>query len=208
MKKTLIVGAVVASTALLALTGCEQEPTDAEIQAAIDEEAKAQTMSDMASEDVELKQKLLELQKVDPAVKDAYYSVDENGVKHLHVVKEDPSKKDENGASGMSESVWPLVAGLAGGALLMNMMNSGGSSAYANRYPPSSYQSGFTREEEKKRRGTYTSSYVNTAMMNNRSSIASNPARLSSVRTNLSTRTSGALSSSSSARASSHSSSS
>lgn len=206
MKKAIV--AMAATTAFLALTGCDQEPTDAEVQAAIDEEAKAQTMSDVAAEDVELKQKLIELQKIDPSVKDAYYSYDANGVKQLHVVKEDPTKKDESGASGMSESVWPLVAGLAGGALLANMISSGGSNNYANRYPPASYQSGFTREEEKKRRNTYTSSYVGTAMANNRSSIASSPSRMSSVRTNLSTRTYGALAGGSSARASSHSSSS
>lgn len=206
MKKAIV--AVAVAGAALALAGCDYEPTEAEIQAAIDEEAKSQTMSDVASEDVELKQKLIELQKVDPSVKDAYYSYDDNGVKQLHVIKEDPSKPAADGTSGLSESVWPLVAGLAGGALLANMMNSGGANNYANRYPPRSYQSGFTREEEKKRRNTYTSSYVNTAMMNNRSSIASSPARVSSVRTSLSTRTSGALSGGSSARASSHSSSS
>lgn len=179
MKKAIV--AVAATTAVLALSGCDYQPTDAEVQAAIDEEAKKQTMSDVSAEDVELKQKLIELQKVDPSVKDVYYSYDANGVKQLHVIKEDKSKPTADGSPGLSESMWPLVAGLAGGALLANMISAGGSNNYANRYPPARYQSGFTREEEKKRRNTYTSGYVNTAMMNNRSSIASSPSHVSNV---------------------------
>lgn len=190
-----------------ALSGCEEEVSGKDMEAYVEDTAKSETMAQVAKEDTDLKDNLAKLQAKDPSVKDAYYSVDEQGQKQLHVISENPDKPDS-----VQDSVWPIVGALAGGAILGNMLASGGSNNYVRQYPPRS--SGYyAREDERKNRNSYTSSYVGNVMATNRASVyrATPPGSPALKAATLSTRSSGIWgggSSSSSARSASHSSSS
>lgn len=202
-----IAAVAVLAVGVAALSGCEEEVSGKDMEAYVEDKAKTDTMAQVAKEDTELKEQVAKLKATDPSVKDAYYSVDENGEKQLHVItenKEDPSK--------VSDNVWPLVAGLAGGALIGSMMANGGVNNYARTAPPRS--SGYySREDEKKRRNTYTTSYVGSIMNTNRSNVyratpAGSPALRAATLSTRSTGIWGGSSGGTSARAASHSSSS
>lgn len=131
------------------------------------EEAEAEKLAaeQAAADDKELAGVITELKKGDPLVRDAYYGFNEKGDRVLHVVRDNPPQpvqpqqpqyqQGPNGqpviinnqpaqaaSSGVSETIWPLVAGAGAGMLLANAMNSGGGfdryrdshPGYSNRY--------------------------------------------------------------------------
>lgn len=202
-----LTAAAVIATSMLSLTGCEQEVSGKDMDAYVEDTAKSETMAQVAKEDIDLKDNLTKLQEKDPSVKDAYYSVDDKGQKQLHVVREDAEKPDS-----VQNSVWPIVGAMAGGAILGNMLASGGANNYVRQNPPAA--SGYyAREDEKKNRNTYSGGYVGSVMNTNRNNIYSaTPPGSSALRAaTLSTRSTGiwgGSSGGSSARAASHSSSS
>lgn len=201
-----LITAVALTAGAALLSGCEQEVSGKDMEAYVEEKAKSDTMAEVAKGDTELANQLAELKKADPTVKDAYYGVDENGVKQLHVITQ------KEGEEKSQDSMWPLVAGLAGGALIGSIMSNGGVSNYARTAPPAS--SGYySRDDERKRRNTYTSGYVGSVMNNNRAAVyrATPPGSPALRQATMSTKSSGIWSggsSSSSARSASHSSSS
>lgn len=203
----------IAVAAAVVLMGCDNKPTEEEIQAYLNSEAGNQARQQMAEDEKDLKATLAELQAKDPSVKDVYYGVDENGQKQLHIVREE-AKSDK----GLSDTVWPLVGGVATGLLLAQLMNShGGMSNYSNQYPPS--RSSYYNEDERRRaRNTSMSSYnaatTNAARSRVYSNYRANPVTIprSATSPSVSSRQSGVLSGAkassptSSARASSYSS--
>lgn len=131
------------------------------------EEAEAEKLAaeQAAADDKELAGVITELKKGDPLVRDAYYGFNEKGDRVLHVVRDNPPQpvqpqqpqyqQGANGqpviinnqpaqaaSSGVSETIWPLVAGAGAGMLLANAMNSSGGydryrdshQGYSNRY--------------------------------------------------------------------------
>ena len=196
MDKTKLALAMVASTVLLA--GCEpDQPSTAEESAYVDDEAQKQVRQTLASDEEDRKKTLAELQSKDPSVKDVYYTYNANGEKEIHVVKETASGQN-------SDSVWPLVGGMATGFLLAQAMNNmGGMNNYSQRYRPSSSSS--YAEDERRRRINSASSANTTMMMNRaRTSVRSSPSFRSSMSSSvISSRSTGVMSGSS-ARAASH----
>lgn len=216
-KVALIIGALAAT-----LAGCEEQPpSQAEESAYVDDQASDAVRKQMAEDQKDLDATVKELQSKDPSVKDAYYSYNEKGEKVLHIVRE-----EANGKS--SDSVWPMVGGLAAGALggyaMAQMMNSrGGYSNYQSSNRPM-YSQQFNEDERRRERNMATSGYANTMMNNSRSAVRSNPSyrtRMNSSVSNYrsagsfkassggtgSSRASGVMSGGSGARATSHSSS-
>lgn len=179
-------------TATLALAGCddEEEPTTDDVHDYVEQEAKSQTMESISKDEIELKKSLDELHKTDPSVKDLYYSANENGEKQLHVVRDNPTSES---ASSVSETVWPILGGVAAGALVSHMISSGGVNKYAQSYPPSS-NSYYSQEDHRKKKNEYTSGYVNTMMMQNRAGLYSSPSLSSNVRSAVSSRSTGVFS--------------
>jgi len=202
-----LITAVALTAGAALLSGCEQEISGKDMEAYVEDTAKSETMAQVAQEDTDLKDNLAKLQAKDPSVKDAYYAVNDKGEKELHVVTENAQNPEK-----VENSVWPIVGAMAGGAVLGHMLSSGGANNYVRQYPPQS--SGYyAREDEKKNRNTYTSSYVGNVMATNRASVyrATPPGSPALKAATLSTRSSGIWgggSSSSSARSASHSSSS
>lgn len=196
MDKTKIALALVVATA--ALTGCEPaQPSAEEEKAYVDEEAAKQVRQTMASDEEDRKKTLAELQAKDPSIKDVYFSYNEKGEKQIHIVKETADGKN-------SDSIWPLVGGMATGFLLAQAMNSmGGMNNYSQRYQPTGRST--YAEDERRRRMNSTSSANTTMMMNQaRSSVRSSPnfsSKMSS--TVMSSRSTGVMAGSS-ARAASH----
>jgi hypothetical protein len=214
-----VIALAAASLALLA--GCDDSPDYNEEQAYVDEEASQATRAQIAEDEKDLQATVKELQSKDPSVKDAYYGVGANGEKQLHIVRE-----EANGQS--SDSVWPMVAGagaaaLGGYALAKMMNNSGGYSNYQQQHQP--LQTSQCNEQDRRKcRNSGSAAYTSMLMNNNRGAVRANP----SYRTNMNNRVSqwraspssapatykaaaasratGIMSSSSSARASSHSS--
>lgn len=195
MDKTKIALALVAAAAL---TGCEPaEPSADEEKAYVDDEAAKQVRQTLASDEEDRKKTLAELQSKDPAIKDVYYTYNEKGEKEIHIVKE-----TANGQN--SDSIWPLVGGMATGYLLAQAINGmGGMNNYSQRYKPSGYSS--YAEDERRRRMNSASSANTTMMMNNaRSSIRSSPSFRSNMSSSvISSRSTGVMAGSS-ARAASH----
>lgn len=195
MDKTKLALALVA-TSLLA--GCEPaQPSPEEEAAYVDDEAQKQVRQTLASDEEDRKKTLAELQAKDPAVKDVYFTYNEKGEKQIHIVKETADGKN-------SDSIWPLVGGMATGYLLAQAMNNmGGMNNYSKRYTPSSSS---TYAEEERRRRMNSASSANTTMMMNRarSSVRSSPSFRSNMSsTVISSRSTGVMAGSS-ARAASH----
>ncbi|MNU72262.1 hypothetical protein D3C71_617170 [compost metagenome] len=195
MDKTKIALALVAAAAL---TGCEPaQPSADEERAYVDDEAAKQVRQTLASDEEDRKKTLAELQAKDPSIKDVYFSYNEKGEKQIHIVKETASGQN-------SDSIWPLVGGMATGYLLAQAMNGmGGMNNYSQRYKPSGYSS--YAEDERRRRMNSVSSANTTMMMNQaRTSVRSSPNYTSSMsKTVMSSRSSGVMAGSS-ARAASH----
>src|SRR5438128_7821735 len=195
-KSALALSVIAAS---LSLTGCDNssdEPSTDDVHDYVEQQAKSQTMESISKDEIELKKSLEELHKTDPSVKDLYYSANEKGEKQLHVVQDSPNKES---ASSVSETVWPILGGVAAGALVSHMISSGGASNYARSTPPAG-QYYYSQEDQRKKKNEYTSGYVNTVMSSNRSNLYSNPRLSNNVRSVVSSRSTGAFSSSSSAR--------
>lgn len=172
------------------LTGCE--PTeDPQATAADEADIDSQTRQKINAEEAELKEELKKAQAKDPTIKDMYYSVDENGNKQLNIVRE--VKDPTTGETRAHSDVLPLVTGMALGMLMGNMMNSSG--GYNPGYAPvrSSY---YSKEEERRRKNVATGGYAGYVRTSTaRTYVSSRPTSA------YSTRSAGALSSSSSARA-------
>ncbi|WP_061289939.1 hypothetical protein [Azotobacter vinelandii] len=191
MKRRIIFLAATAVT----LTGCQQEDNPPRQSTASTE--SAETRARLSGESTELKAELARLQAADPTVKDIYYGVDEEGNKVLHVVR-------DQGNEQSGSSVWPLVGGMAAGALIGHMISAGGVGNYARHNPPAQVNSFYSREDERRRRNTVTAGYAGYVGQSQKKPSAGSP---SSARptTTLSTRSTGVFSSPSSARATSHS---
>jgi len=159
----MIAAAALAAGAAM-LSGCEQEVSGKEMETYVDDKARTDSTAQISKEDSELKNELAKLQAQDPTVKDAYYGVDDKGNRELHVVTQQPGEEKSE------SSVWPLVAGMAGGYLLGSMLSSGGVNNYAQTHAPrtSGY---YSREDERRRRNTYSSTYMGAVVANNRASI-------------------------------------
>lgn len=203
--------ALALALATVALVGCDDSPTEQEQSIFLDQRVNQQVTPQLAQEEVELKQIVAKLQEKDPNVVDAYYGY-QNGERVLHIVRrDDQPQQNAQASSGLSESVWPLVAGVGAGMLLANAMNSsGGYHSYSKSYQPRSY-SYYDEKERRKRRNVATSAYTSTVMNNARSSIRSNPNYKTDLQksvqaSRMSSRSTGVFSSSSSARSSSYSS--
>lgn len=196
MDKTKLSLLAIAATA--ALAGCEPaQPSADEERAYVEDEAQKQVRQTLASDEDDRKKTLAELQSKDPSVKDVYFTYNEKGEKQVHIVKETADGQN-------SDTVWPLLGGMAAGYMLASAMNSmGGMNSYSQRYQPIGRS---TYAEDERRRRMNTASSANTTMMMNsaRSSVRSSPnfqSKMSS--TVMSSRTSGVLSGGS-ARAASH----
>jgi hypothetical protein len=203
--------ALALALAAVALVGCDESPTEQEQSIFLDQRASQQVTPQLAQEEVELKQIIAKLQEKDPNVVDAYYGY-ENGERVLHIVRQDPTQgQNAQASNGLSESVWPLVAGVGAGMLLANAMNSsGGYHSYSRSHQPKSY-SYYDEKERRKRRNVVTSGYASTLMSNSRNQIRSNPSYKTDLQksvqaSRISSRSTGVFSSSSSARSASYSS--
>lgn len=128
------------------------------------------------AEDAELAGIVAELKKGDPAIKDAYYGFNDKGERTLHVVRDESKDQPQqaqqgyqqgaNGqpviinnqpaqaaSSGVSETVWPLLAGAGAGMLLANAMNSsGGFSNYSQNHRP--YSNNYYNDSDYRRERT------------------------------------------------------
>lgn len=150
MKRSILFAAI--SSALL--TGCDNsnEPQPPKAAAADFSTELRQTNAEVVpgagaqDQDVELKESLAELQATDPTVKDMYYGAGENGERVVHVVREE---QNSEGVSSVTSSVWPLLGGMAVGALVANMVSSGGVSKFASTNPPYRANSYFSRDDER-----------------------------------------------------------
>ncbi len=142
---------IACATSAIVLVGCTDNTQE---QQAFNEEARYLSQADISSEESELASKLQELKSVDPTVMDAYYSATESGEKQLNVVRE--------AADGSSEtSVWPLLAGVAGGYLLSSMVSGGGVSNFSNNNPGLSSGSHrcYSREQCREQRSSGVGAY-------------------------------------------------
>lgn len=157
--------------AALALAGCDDDnPSQDEENQFVQSEALKESNAQQAADQKDLEQTIKELQQQDPTVKDAYYGVDKDGNKQLHIVKE-----EANGSGSYSETVWPLVGGLATGYLLAKMFSSnGGYSHYNGSYRPSNSYS-YMEDDRRKHRNTVTSGYMGAIMNSSRARVMSNP---------------------------------
>jgi hypothetical protein len=152
------------TTASVLLTACDNSTHTppkpvAEISTSMESVAPAvesQEVSQLRAENDDLRNELAKLQAVDPTVKDVYYGLDENGERVLHVVKEETNGAS---ASSMSSTIWPLLGGMAAGAVIAKMVSSGGVSNYASHYPPARTQSFYSRDDERSERNRAYDSY-------------------------------------------------
>lgn len=151
MKRSILFAAI--SSALL--TGCDNshEPQSHKTSAADFSTELRQTNTDVVpgaqGQDTELKDSLAQLQATDPSVKDMYYGTGENGERVVHVVREE---QNSEGASSVTSSVWPLLGGMAVGALVANMVSSGGVSKFSSTNPPYRANSFYSRDDERSNR--------------------------------------------------------
>lgn len=157
MNKQLIILAATAVT----LTGCQNEdsPANTNIPQVPNSTATADTRAQLSAESTELKAELARLQATDPSVKDVYYGVDEAGNRVLHVVRDQGNEQSQS-------SIWPLVAGMAAGALIGHMISAGGVNNYARQNPPLRTNSYYSREDERRQRNMATSNYNNSVQQN------------------------------------------
>lgn len=172
------------------LTGCE--PTeDPQATAADEADIDSQTREKINAEEAELKEELRKAQEKDPTIKDLYYSVDDQGNKVLNIVRE--TKDPATGETKAHSDVMPLVTGMALGMLMGNMMASGG--GYNPGYRPMSSTT-YSPSEARRRKNVATGGYAGYVRSSTaRSYVSSRPT------SSYSTRSTGAVSSSSSARA-------
>ncbi|MNE07811.1 hypothetical protein D3C80_1004450 [compost metagenome] len=166
---------VVLASALALLAGCDggDAAYPDEEQAYVDEQAGAQTRQQLAEDEKDRQAALKELQAQDPSVKDVYFTMDENGKKQMHVVRE-----EANGQS--SDSVWPMVAsagaGALGGYLLAKAMtSSGGVSQYQQQHQPLQTTQCDNRDERRKCKNGSSAGYMAAMMNQNRAAVRAQP---------------------------------
>jgi hypothetical protein len=161
MKRTVLV-LTTASMASVLLSACDNSTPPpkpvAEISTSMESTpaVQSQEATQLRAENDDLRNELAKLQAVDPNVKDAYYGVDENGERVLHVVSEETNGAS---ASSISSTIWPLLGGMAAGAVIAKMASSGGVSNYASHYPPARAQSFYSRDDERAERNRAYDSY-------------------------------------------------
>jgi hypothetical protein len=184
----------------IVLTGCgksdeeirqEQLAQQAQLELIAQQNAKAQQEAD----DLELAGVIAELKKGDPLIKDAYYGYNEKGERTLHVVRDNPPQPVQqpqyqtgaNGqpviinntqpaaSSGVSESVWPLLAGAGAGMMLANAMNSGGGyNNYQQNHRPYS-NSYYSDNDYRRERTKVVNNYHTTVVQQTRQTVRANP---------------------------------
>lgn len=154
----------------ISLAGCDDSPSPEEEQAYVDQQAQAAVRTQLATDEKDLKTALAQMKQADPTITDAYYGMDGHGQKEVHVVHQ-----NAQGSSGFSEMVWPVVGGMAVGALAANIMHSGSLSHYAASSPPRSYAD-YDDEERKRRRNVGTSGYASSLMSSSRNTVYNAPA--------------------------------
>lgn len=182
------------------LTGCEVDdspPSPEEELAYVEEQAATQVRQTLASDQQDLKDTIAELQKKDPAVKDAYYSYNEKGEKELHIVRETADGQN-------SDSVWPLLGGMATGYLLAKAMTAGGGFQQYSQYNRPSSMSQYAEDERRKRQNSSSSAYTMMMLNNARSNVRSSPTYSTNVKAATMTARSSGIMAGSGARASSH----
>lgn len=193
MKNTLGL-AVALSLSTVFLAGCEPQE-DPEATAADEADIDSAARTKIASEEAELKEELTKAQEKDPSIKDMYYSADDDGQKVLHIVRELPAQQGQPPQS--HDSAVPMMQGMVLGMLMSNMMNGsygnyarqyGGSGNYSSR----SYNTSDARRQRNMASGSYSSAVRSSTA---KSYVSSRPTSA------FSTRSSGALSGGSSARA-------
>lgn len=152
-------------------------------QAQEEAELNKQVAETKAAEDAELVGIITELKKGDPAIKDAYYGYNDKGERTLHVVRDETKDQSQQGyqqgpngqpviinnqpaqqaSGGVSESVWPLLAGAGAGMLLANAMNSGGGyNSYAQNHRP--YSNNYYNDSDYRRERTKVVSNYRSAV--------------------------------------------
>lgn len=199
MNKTLI--ALLISSVVLA--GCGKSDSEiaaekAAYAAQLEQIAQQNAKQQQEADDLELAGVIAELKKGDPLIKDAYYGYNEKGDRVLHVVRDNPvqpqapqqqyTQQGANGqpviinnqpaqqaASGVSESVWPLLAGAGAGMLLAQAMNSGGGyNSYQQNHRP--YSNNYYNDNDYRReRSTVVNNYRTTVVQQTRTQVRSNP---------------------------------
>lgn len=199
MNKTLI--ALLISSVVLA--GCGKSDSEiaaekAAYAAQLEQIAQQNAKQQQEADELELAGVIAELKKGDPLIKDAYYGYNEKGDRVLHVVRDNPvqpqapqqqyAQQGANGqpviinnqpaqqaASGVSESVWPLLAGAGAGMLLAQAMNSGGGyNSYQQNHRP--YSNNYYNDNDYRReRSTVVNNYRTTVVQQTRSQVRSNP---------------------------------
>lgn len=199
MNKTLI--ALLISSVVLA--GCGKSDSEiaaekAAYAANLEQIAQQNAKQQQEADELELAGVIAELKKGDPLIKDAYYGYNEKGDRVLHVVRDNPvqpqapqqqyAQQGANGqpviinnqpaqqaASGVSESVWPLLAGAGAGMLLAQAMNSGGGyNSYQQSHRP--YSNNYYNDNDYRReRSTTVNNYRTTVVQQTRSQVRSNP---------------------------------
>lgn len=179
------------------LAGCQEEQRSFESLDFRDQsEIDSQARSAVASEQAELAAELEKAKAADPTIKDAYYSVNDEGEKQLNIVH-------ENEQGEPTSTVWPLLGGLAAGALLANMINMGGVNNYSNYHRPV-YVYHRSYDEERKRKNYATSGYIASkrayVVRSYKPRYTSAPASKSYSSTSVSSTSKGVFSSGSSAR--------
>lgn len=194
MKKSLI-AILVASTIL---AGCGESDSEkaariAQEQAIAEQVAQEEAAKQQAAEEEELRKIVAELKKGDPLVKDAYFGFNEKGERTLHVVRDNPPQataastpaapgqpivinQAPAASSGISESVWPLAAGLGAGMLLANAMNSnGGYNNYSHNHRPYSSNNYDNYDNYNRSRTTVINNYHTTTIKNVRKEVTKTP---------------------------------
>ena len=198
MNKT-IIALMIAS---IALAGCgksdeeirqEQAAQAAQLELIAAQNAKQQQEAD----ELELAGVIAELKKGDPLIKDAYYGYNEKGDRVLHVVRDNPpepvqaqapyqqgangqpviinNQPAQQAASGVSESVWPLLAGAGAGMLLAQAMNSsGGYNNYQQSHRPYS-NSYYSDNDYRRERVKVVNNYKTVVVKQNYEVVRNNP---------------------------------
>ena len=193
MKLRNTLGLAMAAILSLGLMGCDgANPEDtAKDEADIDSATRAK----LNQEDAELKDELKKAQEKDPTIKDMYYSTDSSGQKMLHIVRQLPPEEGKPQQS--HDSAVPMMQGMLLGMLMSNMMNNNYSN-YSRQYGGSGNYSSrsYNTSDARRQRNVGTSAYASaTRQSTARTYVSSRPSSA------YSTRTAGALSGGSSARA-------
>lgn len=174
---------VVAVAAAAMLAGCDEQPDyvsgPSEQDEFVEQQAQANVREALSLEEKDRTVTLAELQRKDPSVKDVYFTYDDRGNKEVHVVKEE--------ADGTkSDSLWPLIGGMATGFALASLMNSnGGASNFASSHRPV-MSSPYVEEERRRRQNSSSAAYTTMMMNTQRQAVRSAPsyqAKLNSLNT-------------------------